>query len=140
MKFRFIDDKVAVLRLEKGDEIIESIMKCCERLNIKTGMISGIGAAEGFELAVYRKKKKGYKKKKLKGEHEILSIAGNVTTMNSKPYIHIHVSLADGEMKCFGGHLEKATITATGEIFIFTTGGIIDRKYSKDININLMNI
>jgi len=130
LKYKRLREDLIVLRLENGDKIMESIMKCCYDTHVNCAKISGIGAGEDFYLAVYRKNKKGYKRKKIKGEHEIIALNGNITCKDNRPYIHIHISIANEEMKLYGGHLEEGTISDTAEIFIdVIEGEKINRKY-----------
>ncbi|MCM1989809.1 PPC domain-containing DNA-binding protein [Oceanirhabdus seepicola] len=141
MKYKRLREELIVLRLETGDKIMESIMKCCCDAHVNCAKISGIGAGEEFHLAVYRKNKKGYKRKRFKGEHEIIDLNGNITLKDNKPYIHIHISMANEDMKLYGGHLEEGTITATAEIFInIIDEEKINRKYDDLVNIYLMDI
>ncbi|WBW98208.1 PPC domain-containing DNA-binding protein [Oceanirhabdus sp. W0125-5] len=141
MKYKRLREDLLVLRLETGDKIRESIMKCCYEAHVNCGKINGIGAGEDFKLAVYRKNKKAYKRKRFKGEHEIVSLKGNITLKDNKPYIHLHISIANEDMKLYGGHLEEGTITATAEIFInIIEEERIKRKYNQPLNIYLMDI
>lgn len=48
------------------------------------------------------------------------------------------MSAADGEGRVFGGHLNRAIVSATCEMIITVSEGRIDRKYSQDIGLNLL--
>ncbi len=71
---------------------------------------------------------------------EILSLIGNITSMNNEPYLHVHITVGDENGKAFGGHLNKAIISVTGEIFITVYDAFVDRFKDEEIGINLMNI
>ena len=57
--------------------------------------------------------------------------------MNDEFYTHIHMSAGDEKGNVFGGHLNKAIVSATCEMFIHVIEGKVDRELSKDIELNL---
>jgi predicted DNA-binding protein with PD1-like motif len=59
--------------------------------------------------------------------------------MDGKPYLHLHIVLADRTHKTFGGHLNAATVSATAEIIIHTAPGTIHRTFSDKIGLNLLD-
>ena len=79
-------------------------------------------------------------KKKFKGKFELTSLVGNITTKNGSPFVHIHVNVSDEACNAYGGHLFSGTITATGELIIFLSNSVINRKESSDIGLYLWNL
>lgn len=126
------------VRLNKGDEIIEAITSFCKKEAITAAFISGIGAVNHAEIGCFEASKKEYHKNILNEDLEILSLAGNLTTKDKKPYVHIHITLANSEAKTFGGHLNKAIVSVTCEILVQTIEAAIDREFNSEIGINLM--
>lgn len=136
MEFKKFDSKY-VIRLEKGEEIVESIKKLCEKEDIKLGTISGIGATNRAVIGLFETNTKEYHSKELTGDMEITSLVGNISQMNGEVYLHIHINLANEENKVFGGHLTSAIISATGEIVIDIIEGVVDRKFDEEVGLNL---
>ena len=139
MQYRLEKNKILV-SLEKGDEIFNSIQKVIDDTHIKFGWINGIGAVENITLGSYSVKIKDYIKKEFKGEFELISLVGNITTKNWNPFIHIHVNVSDEECNAYGGHLFSGTITATGELIIFLSDAVVNRKESSEIGLYLWNL
>lgn len=108
-----------ILRLSRGEEIISSLKNFAQKNKIPSGLLWGIGAMENVEIGYFYDKKKDYLKKNFKKSMEILNLTGSISILNNKPYIHIHCTLSDEKLKCFGGHLFSGKITATAEIYIF---------------------
>ena len=73
-----------------------------------------------------------------KGE-EILakSLTGTINTMNGEFYTHIHMSAGNDKGEVFGGHLNKAVVSATCEMVIDIIDGSVDRKYDEETGLNV---
>ena len=71
------------------------------------------------------------------GDLEIVSIGGNINTMNGETYAHFHISAADEQGNVFGGHLQEAVISGTGELVLTEINGTVDRKFDEETGLNL---
>ena len=138
MEYRRFGNTV-VLRLNKGDEITESIMKTAKEENIRLASVSGIGGTDNFTVGVFDTEKQAYDRFHCTGTHEITSLAGNITTMNGEIYTHLHMNCAGNDGKIVGGHLLECIISLTAEIFIQIADGAADRKRDDSLGINLIN-
>lgn len=128
-----------VARIDKGEEIINTIKILAEKENIKLGALSAIGAIDNVEIGVFKTKEQEYISNKHLGDFEIISLQGNISQKDKETYIHVHLSFADTENKCFGGHCNSAVVSATCELIINIIDGEIDRKFSNKIGLNLIN-
>ena len=131
---------VYVLRLNKGDEILTEIKKLCLSEKIKTAQVMGLGATNYLEVGFYKNSEKKYYINKFEQDMEIISLIGNITSMNNEPYLHLHICVGDCNGNSFGGHLNKALISITGELFITSYDIDINRYKDEEIGINLLNI
>jgi predicted DNA-binding protein with PD1-like motif len=138
MNFRKFN-KTYFIRIDKDEEIISSLKTFCEQNNIKVGSIKGIGAAKKAIIGLFDPVKKEYYSTHLEGDFEITSMLGNITTMDDKVYLHIHINLADKEHKTYGGHLNKALVSATCEIVLEVLDGKLERYFDKEIGLNLLD-
>ncbi|MFU7515143.1 PPC domain-containing DNA-binding protein [Clostridium sp. HCS.1] len=137
MEYRVFGETI-VLRLEKGEEVIESIKNLCEKEDIKAGSISGLGASNHVVVGLFKVDEKKYYSNTFEEDFEITNLTGNISRMNGEVYLHIHGTFADLEGKCIGGHLNKAIISATSEIIITKINGDIGRSFSEEIGLNLI--
>ncbi len=138
MKFKKTEG-ILFIRFEQGEEIIGKLRELCEDLKLKAGLISAIGAFEEATLGFFNLNKQEYHKKDFKGSFEIVSLTGNLTEMDNKPYLHIHACLGDADFNTYGGHLDRGIVSATCEMIIVTTGEKIDRFKGK-YNLNLLKL
>ena len=127
-----------ILRLDPGDELISSIKELAQKEGIKTAIVSGIGAANEVEVGCYAVGEKTYHSTIHEGEMEIIGLAGNLSTMNGEVYLHVHTSLAHENGTVYGGHLNKARISATAEIFIQPIDHVLERQYDDNTGLNIL--
>ena len=139
MKFRKYDNKITV-RIDKGEEIVETLKCVCKENKITLGSISGIGSTNKTTIGLFETGTKRYLSKELVGEYEITHLSGNISTMNGEIYIHLHVTLADSSYNAFGGHLNSAIVSGTCEVVIDVVDGEIAREFSEEIGLNLYKI
>jgi len=127
-----------VVRLDKGEELVEELKKFCKDQKIKLGSISGLGATDKITIGLFDVKDKKFHSKEFLGAYEIASLIGNISTMNKEIYLHLHITIGDKEHKTYSGHLVKAVISATFEGVIDMIDGEIDRQFSDEVGLNLM--
>ena len=129
--------KTVVVRMDKGEEILENLKVVCEREKITLANVNALGAINDFEVGLFDVDKKQYYSKEYTGNFEIVSLTGNITTKDGETYMHIHLSAGDKENKVYGGHLNKAIVSATCEMFIQVIEGTVEREFDEKIGLNL---
>ena len=112
MEYNRFGDKL-FLRLDKGDEIVDSVRAAATAENITAGSVSGIGATDDFTVGVFGLEKKAYDEFSFSGNHEITSLVGNISFTDGKPYVHLHIICAGKGGNTVGGHLIKAVVSLT---------------------------
>lgn len=139
MKSKKVKDTY-IIRLERGENIIETLKNFCNKNKIKCGYFFGIGALGEAELAHYIVENKKYTSKTYKQPLEIVNMNGNITTMNKEVYLHCHIALSDEKMNAIAGHLKEGIISATCEIILVRLNATINRKYHDFTGLNLLDI
>lgn len=127
-----------VVRIDKGEEVIQCMKKFIEEENVKAGSITGIGAADLIEAGLYNTAKKAYNSKIFEGDFEITNFSGNITTKNGEHYLHMHITFADENLKAYGGHLNNAIISGACEIVVDVIDASIERELDEDIKLNIL--
>jgi uncharacterized protein len=128
-----------ILVLNKGDKLIEAIMSCANKLQLKSAAIWGIGAIAEPKLAYYNLDTKQYSYKTFAGDFEIISLIGNITKLDDKYIVHAHIAVSDGNFQLVAGHLSEATVSVTAEITILPFSGAINRKLNSEFALNLIS-
>ena len=132
--------KIHVLRFDKGDDLLSGIIDYIKKQNIKAGFLSGIGALEKGIFGYFDVEKKQYVNTKFK-EVELLGCTGNIAINKDTkdPVAHIHILIGEKDGKTFGGHLVEGIISVTAEIYIVETRPIIYRTKNEETGLYLLD-
>jgi len=136
MEYRRFGNKI-IARIDKGEEILTTIKEISIKENIKLASVQALGATDEFTVGVYKVDEKKYYANEFKGYFEIVSLTGTINTMNGEFYTHIHMSAGNDKGEVFGGHLNKAIVSATCEMVIDIIDGNVDRKYDEETGLNV---
>ena len=136
MEYRRFGNTI-VARIDRGEEILTALQEIAEAEDIRLASISALGATNDFTVGVYNVDEKQYHANDFKGNFEIVSLTGTVSTMDGRFYAHLHMSAGDEKGQVFGGHLNRAVVSAVCEMVITVIDGVVDRRFSEEIGLNL---
>ncbi len=126
-----------VIRLDKGEEILETLKGFAADKGIRLGTIRGIGAVNKATIGVFLTGSKEYLRREVAGDHEITSLEGNISRMDGEVYLHVHANLADVRNNTIGGHLNAAVVSATCEVVVQILDGEMEREFNEEVGLNL---
>ena len=136
MEYRKFGNTI-VARIDRGEEILATIREIAGAENIQLASVSALGATNDFTVGVYNVDEKQYHANDFKGNFEIVSLTGTINTMDGEFYPHLHMSAGDEKGQVFGGHLNRAVVSAVCEMVITVIDGVVDRRFSEEIGLNL---
>ena len=136
MEYRRFQDTL-IVRIDRGEEIVEKLLEVAGKEDIRLASIEALGAVDDFTVGVYNTGEKQYHANRFEGPFEIVSLTGTITTMDGKPYLHLHMSAGDGSGAVFGGHLNRAVVSATCEMVVREAHGTVERAQDPDTGLNL---
>ena len=136
MDYKRFDDKI-VARIDRTEEVHEKLKEIALKENIKLASVYGLGATDDFTIGIFSVSKKDYKERNFKGEFEILSIIGSISTLDGEYYPHLHISASNGDGNVFGGHMKSARISVTCELTINIIDGVVERQKDPETGINI---
>src|SRR5690242_6898997 len=117
-----------VLRLDKGELLVESLLKFAIENSAHPAWIQGLGAALWAEFGYYDLNSQQYQFNKIDKELEIGSLTGNISLLDNNPAAHLHIVLGDEKQQTFTGHLKELAVGGTCEIYLKTFDQAINRK------------
>lgn len=139
MIYKRFDDKL-VIRLLKGDKLVESIKEIFNKENIKAGSITGLGAVDKLDMGFFNPTTKEYNPLIFEENMELTSLVGNVSQKDGEVYTHLHIVCGREDASTVSGHLNEAEISLTAEIFVDIIDGKIGRVFDEDLGINIIDI
>jgi predicted DNA-binding protein with PD1-like motif len=132
------DSIVTALILEKGEPVHESLKKLAKDLELPGAFVTGIGALEGVSVGYFQMESKDYKEIKVDGLVELLALNGSISWKEDEPFVHLHAILGLEDGSVMGGHLLRAKVGVTGEIFVHKTGNRLERAKVKEFGLSLI--
>jgi len=136
MEYRRFNNTI-VARIDKGEEILDKIKEISLKENIKLANVNALGATNEFTVGLYNIDDKKYYSNEFKGNYEIVSLTGTINTKDDEFYTHIHMSAGNDKGEVYGGHLNKAIVSATCELIINIIDGRVDRYLDDETGLNL---
>ena len=79
MKYKRFD-KTIVVRIDRGEEILDKIRELAIAENIKLASVTALGATNDFTVGVFNTAEKKYYANEFKGAFEIVSLTGTINT------------------------------------------------------------
>ena len=123
--------------MDKGEEILEQLQRVSEKEGIRLASVSALGAVNDLTVGVFNTVEKKYYSNRFEGPFEIVSLTGTVSTMDGSYYAHLHMSAGNDRGEVFGGHLNRAVVSATCEMVVQVIDGEVDRRFDPDVGLNL---
>lgn len=136
MEYRRFGNTI-VARIDRDEEILAAVREIAGAEHIQLASVSALGATNDFTVGVYNVDEKQYHANDFKGNFEIVSLTGTINTMDGEFYTHLHMSAGDEKGQVFGGHLNRAVVSAVCEMVITVIDGVVDRRFSEEIGLNL---
>ncbi len=131
---------VFVVKIEPGEEILEKMIKFCERTGVKSAFFTGIGALRYAEIGMFSKEGKNYLTRTFDEELELANMTGNISEHEKEPVIHTHVMIGDKNMNAYAGHLMKGVVSVTCEIFVTVIDGDLKRGIDFETQLKLLDL
>jgi predicted DNA-binding protein with PD1-like motif len=127
-----------LLRLEVGEEIIETIKEFCTQRRIGSGKMTGIGVLRKAQISYYDLALRDFHHREIFEYVELTSLMGNISIMEGQVFPHLHVTLSDAKFNVYGGHLSSGEIGVTGEFVIEPFNIEIERKLYQETGFRLL--
>jgi predicted DNA-binding protein with PD1-like motif len=120
-----IEKNYVVAKLEKGEDVGESIDQVLGDYGIYSGLIVyGIGMIKELEVGYWNGKE--YEKEKLHIPGEVVSFHGSISS--NEPRLHIHVAVALNDHTVKGGHFFSGTADPMMELHIVRLEEIVLKR------------
>ena len=126
--------------LDTGDEVVAALTDLARRQGIEGASFSGIGAVQHATIAYWNWDSKKYEHIEVDEQVEVLAINGSIARAGNEPKIHAHVVLGRRDGSTIGGHLIKATVRPTLELFLRDDGMRLTRARDATTQLWLLKL
>ncbi|MDH6253788.1 putative DNA-binding protein with PD1-like motif [Chryseobacterium sp. H1D6B] len=133
-------DSTYIVSVKDRSSIVETLTDFVTAQNIKAGQITGIGAVSEATLRFFQPSSKQYVDKKFSEQMEISNISGNVSELEGKPLLHLHITLGRQDYTALAGHLLDAEIRGAGEFFFYPLNTAVIKTKNEEAGINFYDL
>ena|SRR2546428_6734685 len=129
-----------VLVLKTGDDALAAITKFAKRNKIEGASFSAIGAFREATIAFWNWDTKEYEHIEVAEQVEVLTLTGNVSRAGNQVKLHSHVILGRRNGATVGGHLVRAVVRPTLEVFLIDYGTRLARHRDQTTGLWLLDM
>ena len=130
------------LILERGEDLMNTLIKFCEEQELHWAQLQGIGAIENVEIGYYDLESRQCVFREEAGPFEVASMNGNVAEIDERPIAHIHAVLSrcDESLETIGGHIRRARVALALEIALSVISQPLMRTFDENTGLNLIDL
>ncbi|MDQ2687035.1 MAG: DNA-binding protein [Armatimonadota bacterium] len=143
MKAKLINDgpeKTWSVIFETGDEFYSELSQWVEQEGLHAAHLTAVGAFERATLGYFDWQKKDYVKIPIHEQVEVLSLVGDIATLDGKPKLHAHVVVGKRDGTAHGGHVLEAHVRPTLEVILTEPPGHLRKKHDAETGLALIDL
>ncbi|KFF17465.1 PPC domain-containing DNA-binding protein [Chryseobacterium sp. JM1] len=127
---------IYIVSIKDQSSIVEALTDFVKSQNIQAGEITGIGAVSEATLRFFKPSDKKYVDKTFHEQMEVTNISGNVSEIDGKPALHMHITLGREDYTALAGHLLDARIRGAGEFIFYPLDTRVVKVKNEEVGIN----
>lgn len=128
----------SLLILDRGEELHTALDDFAKERGLASAWLSGLGGGDSATLGFYDMATKQYVWREFGEPFEILSLQGNLSLVDGKPFWHVHGVFSGRDFQAFGGHVKTLRIGLTGELHITPLDAPITRQQDDFTGLKLL--
>ncbi len=141
MHFRKINEspKTFILVFETGDELAEGLLRFAKEQKLSAASFKAVGALSSVRLGWLSWESKRYEPSVTLDEQvELLTLIGDVALKDGEPVVHAHAVVGKKDGTAHGGHLLKARIRPTCEVFLIESPAHLQKFVDAESGVALI--
>ena len=129
-----------IIRLEKGEEVVETLKRFLASEGIGFGNFSAAGALQWIRLAYWNPTTRQYEYREMEEQLEVVSFQGNASRVDGDPHLHLHGAFGRKDFTVVGGHVKEARVNPTLEVWLRAEEIEVERKRDQDTGLELLDL
>lgn len=115
-------------KLPYRSDLLRGLNKFAAARKIEGGVVQVMGSLGRARLSFYDQKMHAYRELDFDTPLEIVSGTGNISLRDDKPFVHLHLAVANSLGKVFGGHCLEGCRVFAVEFVIWPFNGKAPRR------------
>jgi predicted DNA-binding protein with PD1-like motif len=141
MRYARSSKNAFLVRLDSGDDVVESLEEFADTEGIQSASFQGLGSLQRARIGHFDfQTTHEYEFHEYQEDLEVLSAIGNITLLNGRPIVHLHLSLSRRDCSEIGGHADKGCIANLLEIQLTKLDTQFHRKRDAELGLNIIEI
>lgn len=128
---------IYLVSIDNHSNIVETLTDFINVQNIQAGEVTGIGAVSEATLRFFNPATKKYVDKTFKEQMEVTNISGNISEIEGKLTLHLHITLGKEDYSALAGHLLEAKIQGAAEFILYPLNTRVIKIKNEETGINL---
>ena len=134
----YTPERAFLALLTHDADLYQSIEKAFAAEEVQMGFFFAIGAVKNARISFYDQHQKTYLPLFIDRPAEILSCMGNMSLLDGKPFVHVHITLGFEDGSTAGGHLMEGTIIYACELHAMVLKGkALERHFDSTTGLKL---
>lgn len=130
-----------LVRLEPGEDAIESLKRFADSTRIAFAAVRAIGTFERVTLGYYDLDTQTYQTQEFDEPVEVLNLTGNIARgEDDERMVHAHVTVGRPDYSTLGGHLVEAVVGPTLEVVIEPGPVTVRRRHDDETGLALWDL
>jgi len=129
-------DQVYIVSVKNRSSIVDALTDFIKDQNIQAGEVTGIGAVDEATLRFFKPSDKNYVDRTFHEQMEMTNISGNISEIEGKPTLHLHITLGREDYTALAGHLLDAKICGAGEFIFYPLNTRVVKIKDEEVGIN----
>lgn len=125
-----------IVSIPDKSSLVEALNDFVIAQKIKAGQITGVGASNEAILRFFNPATKKYVDKTFAEQMEISNLSGNISEVDGKPKLHLHVTLGRRDYTALTGHLLDAKIRGAGEFFVYPIDAKVVKVKNEEVGLD----
>lgn len=127
---------IYIVSVQNHSLIVETLADFVQKQAIQAGEVTGIGAVSEATLRFFNPSTKKYVDKTFKEQMEVTNISGNISVVENKPMLHLHITLGREDYTALAGHLLEASVQGAAEFIFYPLDTRVIKVKDEAVGIN----
>jgi uncharacterized protein len=129
-----------VVVMDKGDDAAAELARFAAANGVTGAGLTAVGAVREATLAYFDPEASEYLDIPVTGQHEVLTLVGDIAMRGSEPAVHAHAVLGARDGSTVGGHVQRLVVWPTLEVVVTETPAHLAKQIDEETGLALIRL